>query len=104
MPYPAKSLNLIPSKWTAVRVRRVGKKVQVMLTGKAAQRKNPRSTRAELGMGGVERHGPHVSVTHQYGAYVVKRHPGHPAGHKIASAGTLTQARALAARMSRAKG
>lgn len=63
-----------------------------------AKRRNP-ATRRELSLGGVERHGEHVSITREHGAYIIRRHPS--VGHKVESARTLTQARKIARELRR---
>jgi len=64
---------------------------------KVHRKRNPKA--AEFGMGGVQHYGDHVTLTREHGAYLVKRHPAHPAGHKIEGRRTLTAARALARKM-----
>lgn len=50
---------------------------------------------SELKLGGIERNGPYVSLTFENGCYMVRRHPDHPAGHKVRGARTLRAARML---------
>lgn len=59
-------------------------------------RKDPLLSARELALGGVERNGPHVSFSSQHGAFIIYRHPDHPAGHKVLSCKTLRRARTLA--------
>jgi len=51
-------------------------------------------------LGAVEHVGA-VSIVRENGAYILRRHPGHPAGHLIRSCRTLREARRMAAAMQR---
>jgi len=57
--------------------------------------------RREFDLGGVERFGKYVSIVKDGPAYLVKRHPDHPAGRAIAGVSSLTRARAVAKRLER---
>jgi hypothetical protein len=48
--------------------------------------------------GDIERYGTHVTVSKEHGAFIVRRHPAHPAGYAVESYRTSTQAR-IAAKM-----
>lgn len=59
-------------------------------------RATPLLSARELVLGGVERHGEFVSMTHEHGVFMIRRHPAHPAGHKVSASKTLRYARTLA--------
>ena len=52
-------------------------------------------------IGGVERRGKTVTVARENGAYMVRRHPDDAAGWLVRSCRTLTEARRMAAAMTR---
>ena len=60
-----------------------------------------RLTQYAFACGSIERVGEHVSIVMEHGAYIVRRHPAHSAGHLARSCRTLTEARRLAAAMKR---
>lgn len=59
-----------------------------------------RLTRYAFACGSIEHVGD-VSIVMEHGAFILRRHPGHRAGHMIQSCRTLTEARRMAAAMQR---
>jgi hypothetical protein len=59
-----------------------------------------RTTARAFCLGAVEHIGA-VSIAREHGAYILRRHPGHPAGHLIRSCRRLAESRRMAAAMQR---
>lgn len=76
--------------------------VQIPLDGPIAERMGLKP-REELALGGAVHFGEYVDVVKSHGAYMIRRHPSHPAGWTTDSCRTWPQAKKIVLRLAKEK-